>query len=74
MERMATTREIARLIWDQLGRPQGRDLDIWLAAEKVVQKLQPTSQQPQKADETQPFNDMCKEMAQDASLTKYLRI
>ena len=29
-------REKARYIWEQLGRPTGRDLDIWLRAEAQV--------------------------------------
>jgi hypothetical protein len=36
-------RERARLIWEQMGRPTGRDLDLWLEAEKEIDYEYPRS-------------------------------
>ena len=36
-----TTAEIAYLKWEQAGKPEGRDIEFWIEAEKEVNKKEP---------------------------------
>jgi hypothetical protein len=36
-------RERARRVWEQMGRPAGKDLDFWLIAEKEINYEHPRS-------------------------------
>ena len=41
--RQQLIRERARLIWEQMGRPAGKDLNFWLIAEKEIDYEHPRS-------------------------------
>jgi hypothetical protein len=46
MERGEEIRQIAYQVWEEEGRPNGRDLEHWLRAEAIWQKIEPSQSEP----------------------------